>query len=92
MKRKRSKSRVVFDVLSIISEEEHCTVSVILRRANVSYSTFKEIEENLLKKDLISIKTNGNGKNIYSITKNGRDFLKEWRKFKRLMEMYGFEP
>ncbi len=92
MKKKRSKSRVVFDILSIISQEEHCTVSVILRRANVSYSVFKEIEENLLKKDLIKVEIKNNGKSIYTITQNGRDFLKEWLKFKKLMEMYGLEP
>jgi len=91
MKKKRSKSRVVFDVLSIIAQEEKCTVSIILRRANVSYSVFKEIEENLKKKKLIDVKENG-GKNIYKITKEGREFLKEWRKFKRLMELYGLEP
>ncbi len=92
MKKKRSKSRVVFDVLSIIAQEEKCTVSIILRRANVSYSVFKEIEENLKKKKLISVETNGNGKNVYRITKDGKEFLKEWRKFKRLMELYGLEP
>ncbi len=91
MKKKRSKSRVVFDVLSIIAQEEKCTVSIILRRANVSYSVFKEIEENLKKKNLIEVKTNG-GKSIYKITKDGKEFLKEWRKFKRLMELYGLEP
>ncbi|ADD07954.1 winged helix-turn-helix domain-containing protein [Candidatus Aciduliprofundum boonei] len=91
MKKKRSKSRVVFDVLSIIAQEDKCTVSIILRRANVSYSVFKEIEENLKKKNLIEVKTNG-GKSIYKITKDGKEFLKEWRKFKRLMELYGLEP
>ena len=92
MKKKRSKSRMVFDILSIISQEEKCTVSIILRRANVSHSVFKEIEENLVRKNLITIKTNNNGKSIYTITKEGREFLKEWRKFKKLMEMYGLEP
>ncbi len=91
MKKKRSKSRVVFDVLSIIAQENKCTVSIILRRANVSYSVFKEIEENLKKKNLIEVKNNG-GKSIYKITKDGKEFLKEWRKFKRLMELYGLEP
>ncbi len=91
MKKKRSKSRVVFDVLSIIAQEDKCTVSIILRRANVSYSVFKEIEENLKKKNLIEVNTNG-GKSIYKITKDGKEFLKEWRKFKRLMELYGLEP
>jgi predicted transcriptional regulator len=92
MKKKRSKSRVVFDVLSIIAQEDKCTVSIILRRANVSYSTFKEIEENLIKKNLINVEKNGNGKSIYKITKDGKEFLKEWRKFKRLMELYGLQP
>jgi len=90
MKKKRSESRIVFEILSIIAKEE-CSVSLILRRANVSYSKFKEIEENLLKKKLIKKNSNGD-KHVYEITKEGREFLKEWRKFKRLMEMYGFEP
>ncbi len=91
MKKKRSESRIVFEILSIISKEDNCNVSLILRRANVSYSKFKEIEENLVKKKLIKKVTNGE-KSVYEITKEGREFLKEWRKFKRLMEMYGFEP
>ncbi len=91
MRKKRSESRIVFEILSIISREEKCSVSLILRRANVSYSKFKEIEENLLKKKLIKKNSNGD-KHVYEITKEGREFLKEWRKFKRLMEMYGFEP
>ncbi|HHE75844.1 MAG: DUF4364 family protein [Thermoplasmata archaeon] len=90
MRKKRSESRIVFEILSIIAKEE-CSVSLILRRANVSYSKFKEIEENLLKKKLIKKNSDGD-KNVYEITKEGREFLKEWRKFKRLMEMYGFEP
>ena len=91
MKKKRSESRIVFEILSVISKENDCSVSLILRRANVSYSKFKEVEENLIEKNLIKKKINGE-KNVYEITKEGREFLKEWRKFKRLMEMYGFEP
>ena len=91
MKKKRSESRIVFEILSVISNENDCSVSLILRRANVSYSKFKEVEENLIEKNLIKKKINEE-KNVYEITKEGREFLKEWRKFKRLMEMYGFEP
>ncbi len=91
MRKKRSESRIIFEVLSIISGESRCNVSVILRRANLSYGKFKEIEINLLQKGLI-VKEMNNGKPLYSITPEGRDFLKEWRRFKRLMEMYGFEP
>lgn len=88
MRKKRSESRIVFEILSIIAKEDNCNLSIILRRANVSYSKFKEIEKNLMEKKLIKKKNN----KAYEITKEGREFLKEWRKFKRLMEMYGFEP
>ena len=91
MKKKRSESRIIFEILTIIAKEDNCRVSTVLRGANISYSKFKEIEETLLEKKLISKNSNGE-RHRYRITKEGREFLKEWRKFKRLMEMYGFEP
>ena len=91
MKKKRSESRIIFEILTIIAREDDCRVSTVLRGANISYSKFKEIESTLLEKRLISKNSDGE-RHRYHITKEGREFLKEWRKFKRLMEMYGFEP
>ncbi|MGC8565265.1 MAG: winged helix-turn-helix domain-containing protein [Thermoplasmata archaeon] len=90
MRKNRSESRIIFELLAIIEREE-CTSSMIIRRANIPYSKFKEIEENLLERELILKETNGD-KTFYKITDHGRDLLKGWRKFKELMEMYGFEP
>ncbi|MBD6956400.1 MAG: winged helix-turn-helix domain-containing protein [Thermoplasmata archaeon] len=90
MRKNRSESRIIFEILAIIEKEE-CTSSTIIRRANIPYSKFKEIEENLLERELI-IKVSNGDKVFYSITDHGRDLLRGWRKFKELMEMYGFEP
>ncbi|MGB9815854.1 MAG: winged helix-turn-helix domain-containing protein [Thermoplasmata archaeon] len=90
MRKNRSESRIIFEILAIIEKEE-CTSSTIIRRANIPYSKFKEIEENLIERELITKESNGE-KAFYRITDHGRDLLKGWRKFKELMEMYGFEP
>lgn len=90
MRKNRSESRIIFELLAIIEKEE-CTSSMIIRRANIPYSKFKEIEENLLERALIVKEANGD-RTFYKITDQGRDLLKGWRKFKELMEMYGFEP
>lgn len=90
MRKNRSETGIIFELLSIIEKEE-CTSTMIIRRANIPYSKFKEIEKDLLKKDLIIKEMNGN-KTFYRITDHGRDLLKSWRKFKELMEMYGFQP
>lgn len=90
MRRNRSESRIIFELLSIIEYEE-CTSSIIIRKANIPYNKFKEIEEILLKRGLIT-KENDGDKSFYKITDKGKDLLKGWRKFKELMEMYGFEP
>lgn len=90
MRKNRSESRIIFELLAIIEKEE-CTSSMIIRRANIPYSKFKEIEENLLERSLIIKEANGD-RTFYKITDRGRDLLRGWRKFKELMEMYGFEP
>ncbi|MDP8012362.1 MAG: winged helix-turn-helix domain-containing protein [Thermoplasmata archaeon] len=90
MRKNRSESRIIFELLAIIDYEQ-CTSSTIIRKANIPYNKFKEIEEILLKRELITKETNGD-KSYYKITEKGKDLLKGWRKFKELMELYGFEP
>jgi|YelNatPaOPRAMG01_1025707.scaffolds.fasta_scaffold56871_1 predicted transcriptional regulator len=90
MRKNRYENKILFELLAIIEREESTTTTII-RRANIPYSKFKEIEESLLKRELIVKETNGD-RTFYKITDKGRELLRGWRRFKELMEMYGFEP
>ncbi len=90
MRKNRSENRIIFDVLVFVEKEE-CSLSSILRNVNLPHSKFKEIEEYLIKRDLIE-KVVKSDRVFFRITDKGRELLTEYRKFKELLEMYGLEP
>ncbi|MGC9122674.1 MAG: winged helix-turn-helix domain-containing protein [Thermoplasmata archaeon] len=89
MRKNRSENRIIFEILQLINEEK-CTGSIITRKVNIPYTKFKEIEENLLKNELIQAYYY-DGHIFYNLTEKGKKLLNEYLKFKELMKLYGIE-
>ncbi len=89
MRKNRFENRIIFEILQVINEDK-CTGSTISRKVNVPYTKFKELEETLLRKDLIQAYYD-DGHIYYRLTEKGKKLLNEYLKFKELMKMYGIE-
>ena len=88
----RSQLRIIADILRVA--RDHCDddgtvkVSVILRKANLSYSRLSSLLEELIKKGLLQAEERERGQ-AYRLTKKGMDFLTEYEKFERFARGYG---
>jgi predicted transcriptional regulator len=87
----RSQVRVIADLLRAVREgddEGGAKVSVLLRKANMSYSRMTELTEQLVEKGLL-IKVPVERGSLYRLSDKGREFLSSMETFERFAEAYG---
>ena len=65
-------------------------VSIILRKANLSYSRLSALLETLKEKGLLEAEEGERGP-IYRLTRKGFDFLEEYERFEKFAKAYGLK-
>jgi len=90
MKRKprRSKLRIIIDILKIIDEENGARITRILYGANLPYDRLLKYIEELKEKGFIIEKRENNAIKYY-LTENGINFLTEFKKIESFIEAFG---
>lgn len=88
MKARRSKLRILVDILKVIEEENGARITQILYGANLSYDRLVKYIEELLSKGLVDERKRGQS-TVYYLTKKGREFLVEFRKIEKFAEAFG---
>ncbi len=76
---KRGKLKIIKDILSIIqSNKNPIKITPLIRKSNLSSSSFYEYHSELLKKNFINETTHSNNK-LISLTAKGLKFLEKYR-------------
>ena len=90
----RSRIRVIADILKVAREESasegYVKVSVLLRRANLSYSRLVPLVNELIELGLLEEVSAGRSSG-YRITRKGIEFLEEFERFERFAKTYGLK-
>lgn len=87
MKARRSKLRIVVDILEVIKEEGGAKITQILYGANLSYDRLIKYIDELKALQLIE-ERRVNGVKYY-LTDKGVKFLEEFKKIERFAEAFG---
>jgi predicted transcriptional regulator len=87
--KKREHLEVIKDILLAIRENRTIKPTRLLYASNLSPQMFKDYIDDLLKKEMITIKTDEEEKKTISLTKKGNDFLEEYRVIEKFIENFG---
>ena len=88
--RRRSKLRILVDILRVVEGEGAAKVTHILYGANLSYDRLVKYLAELEGKGLIA-RREREGSAVYVLTEKGRKFLREFRKVEKFAEAFGIE-
>ena len=90
----RSHIRVIADILRVAREdsvnEGYVKVSVLLRKANLSYARLMSFINELIATGLLEEVSTERG-SVYKITRKGLKFLEEFERFERFAKAYGLK-
>ncbi|MGA1975843.1 MAG: winged helix-turn-helix domain-containing protein [Conexivisphaerales archaeon] len=88
----RSQSRVIADLLRAVREdgEEGARVTVLLRKANMSYSRIIDLTNQLVEKGLL-VKIPVERGSLYKLSDKGREFLSSMETFEAYAEAFGLK-
>ena len=76
---KRERLEVIFDILKTIQDNQNSIQPTpLLRRANLSSSSFADYFEELLAKDFVKQLVNSDGKNYVTLTDKGFRYLEKY--------------
>jgi len=89
-KARRSKVRIVADILKVIAEENGAKLTRVLYGANLSYERLVNYLNELKEKGLISEKEEEGGVKYY-LTERGFNFLREFKKVEEFARSFGIE-
>ena len=88
----RSQIRIIADVLSVVRDYDSSNsgigISLILRKANISYSRLSKMLGDLVKLGLLEELEQKRGSK-YRISKKGEEFLRIYSKFEEFASSYG---
>ncbi len=84
----RSKLKIYMDILRAIEEEGETIPTHILYRANLSHDRLTAYVGDLEQRGLIAEATRGDSK-VYTLTPEGRKFLKELKKAEAFLSGFG---
>lgn len=90
MNKKRTKLEVIRDVLLVLKEHGNVKITHLIYKSNLSYVIIKEYIKELSEKGMIEMNEE-KGKNFFTITPRGAQFLREFEKIKIFSEAYGLE-
>ncbi|RLE80440.1 MAG: hypothetical protein DRJ51_05855 [Thermoprotei archaeon] len=89
-RRRRSRLRILVDILQSIERESGVRITQILYSANLPYDRLVRYLNELKKKGLIK-EVREEGAVKYFLTKKGFEFLSEFRRIERFAEAFGIE-
>jgi len=90
MRKNRNEIQIMYEFLSCLNDGEN-QVSNILRKVNITYNRMGEISKYLEERGMIKTIQNGD-KTMFEIQQKGREFLEEYKSFKKMMEkVYGLK-
>jgi len=90
MKKRRSKLRILADILKVVESENGARITQILYGANLSYERLTKYLKELKEKGLL-VEREENGVTRYYLTQKGMEFLREFRRISRFAEAFGIE-
>ncbi|HDH06803.1 MAG TPA: DUF4364 family protein [Thermoproteales archaeon] len=90
MKKRRSKLRILADILKVVESENGARITQILYGANLSYERLTKYLKELKEKGLL-VEREENGVTRYYLTHKGMEFLREFRRISRFAEAFGIE-
>ena len=88
--RYRSEMKILADILRVVEEEGKAKPTRILYKANLSYERLNRYLERLKAAGLILEGEDEARSRYYVITREGEAFLREYEKFERFAEAFGF--
>ncbi|MFQ5940236.1 MAG: DUF4364 family protein [Nitrososphaerales archaeon] len=88
----RNGTQIVGDVLRVTNDFglEGVNITLLLRKANLSYSRLSRIAKQLMSAGLLEEKVE-EGKRLYHITEKGKEYLKTYDQFESLATSFGLE-
>jgi predicted transcriptional regulator len=88
----RSQVRVIADLLRAVRDdsEEGAKVTVLLRKANMSYSRMIDLTEHLVENGLL-VKIPAERGSLYKLSDKGREFLTSMETFEEYAEAFGLK-
>jgi len=88
----RNGIQIVGDVLRITNDfgTDGVNITLLLRKANLSYNRFARIARQLATAGLLEEKLE-EGKRMYLITERGKEYLKTYQGFESLASSFGLE-
>jgi predicted transcriptional regulator len=86
MAKRRDKTRVIYDILIIISQNKSIKPTPLLRFSNLSFHLFNEYIAELVDKGLVN---ENKGKNkSYSLTEKGYKYLEKYKHVQEFIEEF----
>jgi predicted transcriptional regulator len=86
MAKRREKTKVVYDILRVISQNENSIKPTpLLRYSNLSFNLFNEYIQELISKELIK---KNNIKKEYSLTLKGYNYLEKYKKIQEFLDEF----
>ena len=91
MNQRRSKARILFDILASVERKGgRIKPTHILYGANLAHNRMKGYLEFLLERGLITEVVDG-GRVYYELTDKGKQFLREYERIEQFTEAFGVE-
>lgn len=88
-KNKRERLEVIYDILSIIKNNNNSIKPTpLLRFSNLSFKSFGDYESELLKKKFITIIEDKKAKKHYTLTTKGFDYIEKYKQMKKFIEEF----
>ena len=76
-KRYRDRTKLIHEVLNSASTEDGTTLNNLVTKCNLNYNSARKIVDDLIKRELLSIKRNGNDKTLYKTTWSGTQIVEK---------------
>ncbi|MEC8339019.1 MAG: winged helix-turn-helix domain-containing protein [Nanoarchaeota archaeon] len=88
-KGKRDRIEVIYDILKIIKEHNNSIKPTpLLRFSNLSFNSFQEYEQELIKKDFIKIILDKKDKKHYTLTDKGFEYIQKYKIIRGFIEEF----
>lgn len=90
MSARRSRLRIIADILRVVESEGEANVSKILLEANLSYARLTKYLDELVSKGFLERVTDEREVK-FRVTRKGQEFLREFRRIEQLAEAFGIK-
>jgi Predicted transcriptional regulator len=87
---RRSRLRIIADILRVVESEGEANVSKILLEANLSYARLTKYLDELVSKGFLE-RVADEREVKFRVTRKGQEFLREFRRIEQLAEAFGIK-